>query len=178
MGYRFNPPPNWPAPPPGWVPPPGWQPPSEWPAPPPGWQVWVDDAASVPGADESVQASLPRQPGPRHARGGTPGSNSASPVAPPAIPVVTAASPETLTAGSAGARRDDRVGIFGAHKRAEALRQENSHLARARDALAAENERLRQRVTGLLGMSTDELAAEADRVRHRCRLLSSRSARI
>jgi len=76
-----------------------------------------------------------------------------------------AASPETLTAGSAGARRDDRVGIFGAHKRAEALRQENSHLAGARDALAAENEQLRQQVTGLLGMSIDELAAEAGRVR-------------
>ncbi len=38
MGYRFNPPPNWPAPPPGWVPSPGWRPSPEWPAPPPGWQ--------------------------------------------------------------------------------------------------------------------------------------------
>ena len=45
MGYRFNPPPNWPAPPPGWVPMPGWRPSPEWPAPPPGWQLWIDDTA-------------------------------------------------------------------------------------------------------------------------------------
>jgi hypothetical protein len=47
--YRFNPPPNWPAPPPGWVPMPGWRPSPEWPAPPPGWQLWIDDTVSVPG---------------------------------------------------------------------------------------------------------------------------------
>jgi hypothetical protein len=49
MGYRFNPPPNWPAPPPGWVPAPGWRPSPEWPAPPPGWQLWIDDTASESG---------------------------------------------------------------------------------------------------------------------------------
>jgi hypothetical protein len=49
MGYRFNPPPNWPAPPTGWVPAPGWRPSPEWPAPPPGWQLWIDDAAPAPG---------------------------------------------------------------------------------------------------------------------------------
>lgn len=48
MGYRFNPPPNWPAPPPGWVPAPGWGPSPEWPAPPPGWQLWIDDTAPAP----------------------------------------------------------------------------------------------------------------------------------
>jgi hypothetical protein len=47
--YRFNPPPNWPVPPPGWVPMPGWRPSPEWPAPPPGWQLWIDDTASAPG---------------------------------------------------------------------------------------------------------------------------------
>lgn len=47
MGYRFNPPPNWPAPPPGWVPRPGWRPLPEWPAPPRGWQLWIDDTASA-----------------------------------------------------------------------------------------------------------------------------------
>jgi hypothetical protein len=47
MGYRFNPPPNWPAPPPGWVPAPGWRPSPEWSAPPPGWQLWIDDTASA-----------------------------------------------------------------------------------------------------------------------------------
>ena len=48
MGYRFNPPPNWPAPPPGWVPSPGWRPSPEWPAPPPAWQLWIDDTAPAP----------------------------------------------------------------------------------------------------------------------------------
>jgi hypothetical protein len=41
MTYRFNPPPNWPPAPVGWVAPQGWQPPADWPKPPPGWQLWV-----------------------------------------------------------------------------------------------------------------------------------------
>jgi len=61
MGYKFNPPPNWPAPPPGWAPSPGWRPPPEWPAPPPGWQVWLDDTAPTPSsAVASGSASSPR----------------------------------------------------------------------------------------------------------------------
>lgn len=40
---RFNPPPNWPAPAPGWYPPPGWQPPAEWGPVPHGWPLWVND---------------------------------------------------------------------------------------------------------------------------------------
>ncbi len=43
---RFNPPPNWPAPPPGWTPPTGWEPDPSWPPPPGGWQLWIAD--SVP----------------------------------------------------------------------------------------------------------------------------------
>ncbi|GAB2795608.1 DUF4041 domain-containing protein [Amycolatopsis magusensis] len=50
MEYRFNPPPNWPNLPAGWVPPPGWHPPAEWPAPPENWQLWVPgEAGQVPG---------------------------------------------------------------------------------------------------------------------------------
>jgi hypothetical protein len=41
---RYNPPPNWPKPPEGWVPPPDWSPDPSWPPPPPGWKLWVDDA--------------------------------------------------------------------------------------------------------------------------------------
>lgn len=50
MGFRLNPPPGWPPPPPGFVPPAGWQPDPAWPAPPLGWQLWVpdDDALSPP----------------------------------------------------------------------------------------------------------------------------------
>jgi hypothetical protein len=53
MGFRFNPAPGWPTPPPGGEPKPGsdWQPDPSWPPPPPGWQLWVDD---VPPRDETV----------------------------------------------------------------------------------------------------------------------------
>ena len=46
---RYNLPPSWPTPPPGWAPPPDWQPDPSWPAPPPDWKFWVDDG---PAADE------------------------------------------------------------------------------------------------------------------------------
>lgn len=41
---RFNAPPGWPEPPPGWTPPPGWQPNPAWPPAPPGWQFWLPPA--------------------------------------------------------------------------------------------------------------------------------------
>jgi hypothetical protein len=72
MGYRFNPPPNWPAPPPGWVPVPGWQPSPEWPAPPPGWQLWIDDTAysamSQRGSAPAPGSIAPQMPPPRRVR--------------------------------------------------------------------------------------------------------------
>jgi len=43
---RFNPPPNWPAPPKGWTPPADWKPDPAWGDPPHGWPLWVED--SVP----------------------------------------------------------------------------------------------------------------------------------
>jgi hypothetical protein len=75
MGYRFNPPPDWPAVPPGWAPPPGWLPDPTWPPPPPGWNPWVSDDEA---ASESPTAPIPiPRPGapagrpagrPRHSR--------------------------------------------------------------------------------------------------------------
>lgn len=44
---RYNPPPNWPAPPPGWTPQPGWEPNPAWGPEPPGWPLWVDEAPRV-----------------------------------------------------------------------------------------------------------------------------------
>ncbi|OBI51697.1 hypothetical protein A5707_13355 [Mycobacterium kyorinense] len=41
---RYNPPPNWPKPPEGWVPAPDWSPDPSWPSPPPGWKLWVEDS--------------------------------------------------------------------------------------------------------------------------------------
>lgn len=48
MSMRYNPPPNWPAPPPGWTPPPGWRPDPSWPPAPPEWRLWVHDSAAHP----------------------------------------------------------------------------------------------------------------------------------
>ena len=61
MALRFNPPPNWPAPPEGFVPPPGWQPDPAWGPAPEGWQVWIDDAAPV-ATPTGVSASAPSAP--------------------------------------------------------------------------------------------------------------------
>ena len=40
---RFNCPPGWPPPPPGWSPSPGWKPDPSWPPPPAGWALWTED---------------------------------------------------------------------------------------------------------------------------------------
>jgi len=63
---RYNPPPGWPPPPPGFTPGPGWEPDPSWPPPPPGWPLWVDDdeapargwtgaATPPPGSDPGLQ---------------------------------------------------------------------------------------------------------------------------
>jgi len=165
MGYRFNPPPDWPAPPPGWVPPAGWTPLPEWPAPPAGWQFWVDDdTVGDPGA--AGQILVPGRPGPKHARNGSPdGGAGGGPVPAAVIGTSSAAKAEVPASGPASVRRDEKPGIFSAHKHAESLLQENSDLAQKNSELMRENERLRQQATALLGLSTEELAAEAGRAR-------------
>jgi hypothetical protein len=98
-------------------------------------------------------------PGPRHARAESPenGTDAAPVLAPAGITAARVAS-EIPAAEQPGGRREEKVGIFGAHKRAESLLAENS-------GLSQENERLRRQVTTLLGLSADELAAEAEGVR-------------
>lgn len=59
-GMRFNVPPGWPAPMPGWTPPSGWQPDPSWPPAPAGWQFWIP-----------LQQSTTDQPGQRFAAGTT-----------------------------------------------------------------------------------------------------------
>lgn len=61
MAARYNPPPNWPAPPAGWTPPAGWQPDPAWGPAPDGWQVWIDDAvvASDPTRADAPAPSRP-----------------------------------------------------------------------------------------------------------------------
>jgi Domain of unknown function (DUF4190)/Septum formation len=86
VGIRFNPPPNWPPPPPGFVPPPRWQPDPSWPPPPPGWQLWVEEG-TVPGAP--------------YGRPGTPAAGRAGPApgpgGAPAGPADFLAGPDVLT---------------------------------------------------------------------------------
>lgn len=62
MAARYNPPPNWPAPPVGWTPPPGWQPNPEWGPAPEGWQVWVEDTGFGPAASVPVGAPASTRP--------------------------------------------------------------------------------------------------------------------
>ena len=57
MALRFNPPPNWPAPPEGFNPPAGWQPDPAWGPAPEGWQLWVEDSAPDSSAGSAPQAS-------------------------------------------------------------------------------------------------------------------------
>ncbi|NLT29982.1 MAG: hypothetical protein GXX86_05925 [Propionibacterium sp.] len=67
---RWNPPPNWPAPPPGWEPPSGWQPDPSWGPPPPGWQLWVDDAPQHSASAPEYQGPYQSQPFPDQQSGG------------------------------------------------------------------------------------------------------------
>jgi hypothetical protein len=60
MSMRYNPPPNWPKPPKGWVPHPGWSADPSWPPPPAGWQVWVEDDEPSSGGTKSKLSRLER----------------------------------------------------------------------------------------------------------------------
>jgi hypothetical protein len=111
MTVRFNPPPNWPAPPPGWTPPTDWQPDPSWPPPPDGWQFWVEDPPPAPphwgppvATQEPVSPPASREPEP--------------PVAP-------------------GEAKGRGVPIFGARKRAQELEDENAWLRQQLATLGA-----------------------------------------
>jgi hypothetical protein len=118
MGLRFNPPPGWPPPPPGFVPPPGWRPDPSWPPPPPGWRLWVpDDPVASPGGWPGIgpppaspppadpvptgpmpTAAMPAWPGPAyaaHATGAVVPQPPAGPLPPGATP--PGATPPGLT---------------------------------------------------------------------------------
>lgn len=47
-GFRYNSPPNWPAPPEGWTPPEGWQADPAWGPAPEGWQFWEQPVEQAP----------------------------------------------------------------------------------------------------------------------------------
>lgn len=59
---RFNVPPGWPKPPPGWQPPNGWKPNPDWPPAPAGWEFWTFESvedASPPVAELPAVAERP-----------------------------------------------------------------------------------------------------------------------
>jgi hypothetical protein len=78
VGLRFNPPPNWPPPPPGFVPPPRWQPDPDWPPPPPGWRLWVPDDTV---AERPARPRVPPRP-PEFAGQAGPGAGGTGPAWP------------------------------------------------------------------------------------------------
>lgn len=60
MGYRYNSPPTWPAPPSSeWVPPQGWKPDATWPPAPDGWNFWLEDPDFV--GPPAAATPAPRQ---------------------------------------------------------------------------------------------------------------------
>lgn len=72
MSLQFNPPPNWPAPPPGWTPPEGWQPDPSWGPPPPGWNLWVEQPTyGLPTASSSPQQNSSPEPQAPHSWAGS-----------------------------------------------------------------------------------------------------------
>jgi hypothetical protein len=57
---RYNPPPNWPKPPEGWMPHGDWSPDPSWPPPPPGWRLWVEEDDPSPQAKNAALSRLER----------------------------------------------------------------------------------------------------------------------
>lgn len=85
MALRFNPPPNWPAPPEGFEPPAGWQPDPAWGPAPEGWQIWVDDSAASAASAAGAAAEADPAWAPTQAVSTAPTASlsTASPVADP-----------------------------------------------------------------------------------------------
>ncbi|WP_159813973.1 hypothetical protein [Actinomyces sp. zg328] len=96
MALRFNPPPNWPAPPEGFVPPAGWQPDPAWGPAPEGWQLWVEDSG---GAASPVSASAPGASDPAWAPTQAVQTGQSGPVADPTGQSASAPSADYAPAG-------------------------------------------------------------------------------
>lgn len=62
--YRYNPPPNWPAPPAqGWTPPRDWQPDPSWGPAPEGWEFWVAPDGGAPDGGAADGPAAPVESG-------------------------------------------------------------------------------------------------------------------
>jgi hypothetical protein len=127
MGYRFNPPPNWPpSRSPDWVPPAGWTPDAAWGPAPDGSNLWVEDPtfAGQPSAAGADAATTParRNRLPRHDAITAVGAvlllamfvgvvsgcgNKSVNIAPVAAPVIAATTPDQAAADQAAANVGD-----------------------------------------------------------------------
>ncbi|NDU73823.1 DUF4041 domain-containing protein [Actinomadura sp. DSM 109109] len=149
-GWQYNPPPTWPAPPPGWTPPPGWMPDASWPSAPPGWQYWVPAPVQSP-PPASIPPPMPSQ----EVRSPAPQAAGSAP--PPHWP----------SGGSRG-----RAGFGTRKQRIEELETENAELRGWLErlggldapAVTAELERIRAEVADAKRKRT-ELRAELRRIR-------------
>ena len=104
MALRFNPPPNWPAPPEGFEPPAGWQPDPAWGPAPEGWQIWVDDSAAsaASAAGATTEADPAWAPTQAVSTAPTASLSTASPVADPTGMSASAPSGDYAGAPAAG----------------------------------------------------------------------------
>ena len=104
MALRFNPPPNWPAPPEGFEPPAGWQPDPAWGPAPEGWQIWVDDSAvsAASAAGAATEADPAWAPTQAVSTAPTASLSTASPVADPTGMSASAPSGDYAGAPAAG----------------------------------------------------------------------------
>jgi len=125
-GWRYNSPPNWPAPPsPDWRPVDGWKPDARWPPPPVGWQFWIQDAPQSP--------PLPTTPAPTRL------PTTATQLAPTVEPQARHVSPSdappprapTVPAAAAFPAVDTSFGLFGARSKAKELGAEVERLTMA-----------------------------------------------
>ncbi|NYH54504.1 Skp family chaperone for outer membrane proteins [Nocardiopsis arvandica] len=159
-GYRFNPPPNWPPTPPGWVPPTGWHPEPAWGPAPGGWPFWVPEGPPPIQHGLTTYSAAPSM-GPR-----------------PPGPVAGAASPPVAPprqAATVSGHVDTDIGVFGARAKAK-------DLAARVNGLTDENTQLREHLHRLGALEAADLeecvrqlrsdiaASEADHARQRDRL--------
>lgn len=145
MAYRFNPPPNWPQPPVGWMPPPGWQPDPSWPPPPMGWQLWVEvaDQPAVVGYGPPAQAWVHR---PQSAP--SPGATSGA-----------------STSGIFGRRKQAEADAEKARSESAHLHRELAELQRQHAELGARTATLEAELNRVRGFDATQLAAEIDGAR-------------
>jgi hypothetical protein len=136
VSLRFNAPPNWPTPPPGWQPGPEWKPDPAWGALPPGWQLWVED---------------------------TPAPTSAAP-RPPAGVAAPVAVPHAAVPTQRQANEETEIPLFGARGKARELAAEVTRLREENGRLQAEAGQLRADMSRLGMLSIIELEQQRERL--------------